>query len=102
MNTLHVFNKFVGDFEHLLAILTRKKLTRGLVFSDVNLQIERLGKSNHTLFALEISFVSQMIHQHMFLHNSMIMRAEITLSAIIAMCLRVEFDVQIDLGISWI
>ena len=52
VDALHVFDQLVGHFEHLLTILTGEKLTRGFMFSDVDLQVERLGEGYHTLFAL--------------------------------------------------
>ena len=37
MDAFHVLNELVGHFEDLLTVLTRKKLTRCFMFSDVNL-----------------------------------------------------------------
>ena len=100
VNTLHVLDQFVGHFKHLLTVFTRKKLTRCFVFSDVNLQIERLCKSDHTLFALKICLVSEMIRQDVIFDGGVIVAAEVALSAIIPVGLSVELDVQIDLRIS--
>ena len=55
MDTLHVFYQLVGHLEHLVTIFTRKELTGSFMFPDMDLKFERLSKSNHTLFALEIS-----------------------------------------------
>ena len=102
VDSLHVFDELVGHFEHLLTILTRKELTRGLVFSDVDLQVERLGERYHTLFALQISFISQVVHHHVLLDDGVIVRAEVALPAVVAVCLSVELDVHVDLGVSGI
>ena len=71
------------------------------MFPDVNLKVERLSESNHTLLALEISFISQMVHDNMLFHNSMFMGAKVTLATIITVCLCVEFYVHVYLGFSW-
>ena len=59
VDTLHVLDQLVGHLEHLLTILTRKKLTRGLVLPDVDLQIEGFGEGDHTLLALKNKPISE-------------------------------------------
>ena len=99
VDALHVFDQLVGHFEHLLTILTGKELTRGFMFSDVDLQVERLGEGYHTLFALQICFISEVVRHNMLLHHGVIVGAEVALPAVVAVSLSVELDVDVDLRV---
>lgn len=70
------------------------------MFPDVDLKVERLGESNHTLFALEISFISKMVHYNMFFHNRVVMATKVTLTTVVTVSLSIEFYVDANLCLS--
>ena len=97
MYTLHVLYELVRNLEHLLTVLARQELTRGLMLTVVYEQIEWLGERNLTLFTLQVSFVLKVIVTDMILHYGEVMCAVVALSAVVPVAHIVVLYVTADL-----